>query len=74
MATSIPFHVPRLLGGIAAGISKTVVAPVERVKLLLQTQHVNPDIASGLVRPYAGSWDCFVRLVSPPCLCQYAPD
>jgi len=26
-------------GGIAGIISKTVVAPIERVKLLMQTQH-----------------------------------
>lgn len=34
-------------GGISAGVSKTVVAPIERVKLLLQTQDSNPRIASG---------------------------
>jgi solute carrier family 25 (adenine nucleotide translocator) protein 4/5/6/31 len=28
-----------LWGGLAGIISKTVVAPIERVKLLMQTQH-----------------------------------
>jgi solute carrier family 25 (adenine nucleotide translocator) protein 4/5/6/31 len=28
-----------LSGGVAGIISKTVVAPIERVKLLMQTQH-----------------------------------
>lgn len=34
-----------LAGGIAAAISKTAVAPIERVKLLLQVQHVSKQIA-----------------------------
>lgn len=35
-----------LAGGISAAISKTVVAPIERVKLLLQVQHVSKQIAA----------------------------
>jgi hypothetical protein len=37
-------------GGTAGALSKTVVAPIERVKLLLQTQDSNPKIKSGEVR------------------------
>lgn len=37
-------------GGVAGALSKTVVAPIERVKLLLQTQDSNPKIKSGEVR------------------------
>jgi len=33
-----------LLGGTAGAIAKTVAAPIERVKLLLQTQHNNPKL------------------------------
>ena len=33
-------------GGISAAISKTAVAPIERVKLLLQVQHVSKQIAA----------------------------
>lgn len=33
-----------LAGGISAAISKTAVAPIERVKLLLQVQHVSKQI------------------------------
>lgn len=33
-----------IAGGISAAISKTAVAPIERVKLLLQVQHVNKQI------------------------------
>lgn len=32
-------------GGIAAAMAKTTVAPIERVKLLLQTQHDSVQIA-----------------------------
>lgn len=44
-------------GGVAGIISKTVVAPIERVKLLMQTQLEN----SKVVRPYKGATDCFLR-------------
>lgn len=36
-------------GGVAGAVSKTAVAPIERVKLLLQTQDSNPKIKSGEV-------------------------
>lgn len=49
-------------GGIAAGISKTAVAPIERVKLLLQTQDANPRIASGEIPRYTGVINCFARV------------
>lgn len=32
-------------GGISAAISKTAVAPIERVKLLLQVQHISKQIS-----------------------------
>lgn len=41
-------------GGVAGGISKTAVAPIERVKLILQTQDSNPRIKSGEIPPYTG--------------------
>lgn len=34
-----------IAGGVAAAISKTAVAPIERVKLLLQVQHISKQIA-----------------------------
>ena len=49
------------LGGISAAISKTATAPIERVKLLLQTQDANKAlIESG--RKYTGIVDCFSRV------------
>lgn len=47
-------------GGIAAAISKTAVAPIERVKLLLQVQHASKQIAAD--QRYKGIIDCFVRI------------
>ncbi|KAM8940142.1 ADP/ATP translocase 1 [Pelodytes ibericus] len=49
-----------LAGGIAAAISKTAVAPIERVKLLLQVQHVSKQIA--VDAQYKGIMDCIARI------------
>ncbi len=53
-----------LAGGVAAGVSKTAVAPIERVKLLIQTQDANPDIISGKVARYTGIVNCFTRVAA----------
>lgn len=47
-------------GGISAAISKTAVAPIERVKLLLQVQHASKQIS--VDQRYKGMVDCFVRI------------
>lgn len=47
-------------GGVAAGISKTAVAPIERVKLLLQVQHASKQITKD--KQYKGIVDAFVRI------------
>lgn len=47
-------------GGISAAISKTAVAPIERVKLLLQVQHISKQISED--KRYKGIVDCFVRI------------
>jgi len=49
-----------LLGGSAGAISKTVCAPLERVKLLIQTAEENLALAE---RPYKGMGDCFMRCI-----------
>jgi len=49
-----------LAGGISAAISKTAVAPIERVKLLLQVQYASKQIA--VDQRYKGMVDCFVRI------------
>jgi solute carrier family 25 (adenine nucleotide translocator) protein 4/5/6/31 len=50
------------IGGAIGALAKTVMAPVERVKLLLQTMDSNPDVISGKVQPYSGVGDCFKRV------------
>jgi len=51
-----------LLSGVAAGVSKTAAAPIERVKLLVQNQ--NEMIKQGrLDRPYTGVMDCTSRVL-----------
>jgi len=50
-----------MLGGVAAGISKTVAAPIERIKLLIQNQ--DEMIKQGsLTEPYKGVIDCASRV------------
>lgn len=41
-----------VLGGTSGAIAKTIAAPIERVKLLLQTQANNPKL---MERPYTGT-------------------
>merc|ERR1712044_4742 len=49
-----------MLSGVAAGISKTAAAPIERVKLLVQNQ--DEMIKQGrLSEPYKGAVDCTMR-------------
>jgi len=49
-------------GGISGAIAKTATAPIERVKLIIQTQDANPLIKSGKVARYTGIGNCFTRV------------
>jgi len=53
------FIIDFIIAGFSASIGKTLTAPVERVKLLLQNQ-ISIEIAGG---PYIGIKDCFSRLI-----------
>jgi len=55
--TGKDFMTDFLLGGTAGAISKTLVAPIERVKLLLQTQDANTKLEN---KKYNG-----IRTASP---------
>jgi len=51
-----------MLSGVAAGVSKTAAAPIERVKLLVQNQ--NEMIKQGVLdKPYKGVIDCTTRVL-----------
>jgi len=52
------------LGGVSGAIAKTCTAPIERVKLIIQTQDANPRIKSGEVPRYTGIVNCFSRVWS----------
>merc|ERR1712110_858127 len=51
-------------GGVSGAVSKTITAPIERVKLVIQTQDANPKIRSGEVPRYTGIGNCFSRIHS----------
>lgn len=50
------------LGAVSGAIVKTAMAPIERVKLLMQTQDSNPKVISGEIPKYTGIGDCFKRV------------
>lgn len=60
LADPVAFAKDFIAGGVAAAISKTAVAPIERVKLLLQVQHISKQITEA--QRYKGIVDCFVRI------------
>merc|ERR1712083_591166 len=62
-AAKLGFFENFMLAGVAAGVSKTVAAPIERVKLLVQNQA--EMIKQGrLDRPYSGVVDCTKRTMA----------
>jgi len=57
----VNFSTDFMMGGVAAAVSKTAAAPIERVKLLIQNQ--DEMIKSGRLKdPYKGIVDCFARV------------
>jgi len=62
--TPLSFAIDFALGGISGAVAKTMTAPIERVKLIIQTQDANPRIRSGEVPRYTGIINCFSRVAS----------
>ncbi|CAH1394769.1 unnamed protein product [Nezara viridula] len=62
MTTADPYSFLKdfLAGGISAAIAKTSVAPIERVKLILQVQHISKQMDPD--KRYKGIIDAFVRI------------
>merc|ERR1712157_173790 len=63
MSSMKDFMIDFCLGGVAGAVAKTVTAPIERIKLVIQTQDANPKIRSGEVPRYTGIVDCGSRII-----------
>merc|ERR1719498_549829 len=59
---SLDFVKDFIAGGTSGCIAKCCTAPIERVKLIIQTQDANPKIMSGEVPRYTGILNCFTRV------------
>jgi solute carrier family 25 (adenine nucleotide translocator) protein 4/5/6/31 len=55
---TVDFLVDMVAGGLSSVVAKSAAAPIERIKILLQTQHINSDV----VVQYKGPIDCIKRL------------
>lgn len=51
-------------GGISGAFSKTLTAPLEKVKLAIQNQDSDPRVISGEMKRYTGMGDAFKRHIS----------
>merc|ERR1712072_636812 len=51
-------------GGVSGAVSKTITAPLEKVKLAIRNQDSNPRVLSGEMKRYTGMGDCFMRHIS----------
>ncbi|CAM9940053.1 unnamed protein product [Choristocarpus tenellus] len=58
------FLIDFALGGVSGAVAKTATAPIERVKLIIQTQDANPRIKSGEIPRYTGIGNVFTRVYS----------
>lgn len=58
-----------MAGGLSAAVAKTAVAPIERVKLLLQVQQISKQIPEE--QRYKGIVDCLIRLPKEQGLTSY---
>merc|ERR1712057_98097 len=58
------FAIDFALGGVSGAVAKTLTAPIERIKLVIQTQDANPKIRSGEVPRYTGIVNCFQRVAA----------
>ncbi|KAH1067471.1 hypothetical protein J1N35_032458 [Gossypium stocksii] len=57
------FHRDLMAGAVMGSVVHTIVAPIERAKLLLQTQESNLAIVAGRRRKFKGMFDCIFRTV-----------
>lgn len=53
-----------ITGGISGIISKTIAAPIERIKLLLQATHTHPKIQADPSKTYTNTRSTFHRIIT----------
>jgi len=68
---SLDFIKDFIAGGTSGCIAKCCTAPIERVKLIIQTQDANPKIMSGEVPRYTGIGNCFSRIYAEQGLASF---
>merc|ERR1711971_496017 len=51
-------------GGVSGAVSKTITAPLEKVKLAIQNQDSDPRVISGEMKRYTGMADAFKRHIT----------
>jgi len=56
------FLVDFAIGGVSGAVTKTAMNPIERVKMIMQTQDSDPRVISGEMKRYTGVGDCFRRV------------
>lgn len=57
------FVIDFAFGGVSGAVAKTLIALIERIKLVIQTQDANPKIRSGEVFRYIGIANCGSRIL-----------
>lgn len=50
------------VAGTTASVAKTITAPFDRIKLILQNQHSALQVLTGKRKTYSGVIDCLIRL------------
>ena len=65
---SLKFFADLAAGGVAGGLSKTVVAPIERVKLLLQTPTPESSLVSSCMSGSGRSLSVTIATCNTPVL------
>lgn len=56
------FIISFLISGAISAVTKTILAPIDRIKLILQNQDASLQIIKGRLRPYSGIWDIVTRI------------
>lgn len=63
------FFINLLVSGSAAAISKTIIAPIDRMKFILQNQDSALQVLTGQRRRYRGMFDIISRVPSEQVCC-----